>query len=344
VRRTGAGADGRVRLAVLSLAHHHAEAYLAILSAMPGVELVGLWDEDAERGRRVAAANGTRAFPTGGELLGAGIHGAIVCSVNTHHRGLVESAAAAGVHVLCEKPLATSIEDARAMVDACADAGSTLMTAFPMRFSPPVQALHAAHRAGSIGDVVCIEGVNTGEIPDVHRAWFVDRALSGGGAVADHVVHLADLYRWLLRSEVVQVYAVANAILRDRFSAVETGGLVSLRFANGVFATIDCSWSKPGSYPTWGGLSVEVVGTRGAVTVDAFGQHLVLHGEADAGTSWPFWGSDPSQAMLAEFASAIREGRQPAVTGVDGLRAVEIVDAAYRSIAEGQPVTLEQNV
>ena len=330
---------GRVRIGLLSLAHLHADAYLELLAAMPSVELVGLWHEDAEAGRAAAAANGTAYFATEAALLGR-VDGVVVASVNSEHRRLTELAAGAGAHVLCEKPLATRVDDARAMVAACAAAGVRLMTAFPMRFSPVVRALEASVRGGTLGEVVCIEGVNTGGRPDVQRAWFVDPVLAGGGAVMDHVVHLADLYRWLLGSEVVEVYAVANRILGERFAGVETGALVSLRFANGVFATIDCSWSKPRSYPTWGGLSMEIVGTEGVVTTDAFRQHLTVYGTAQAGISWPFWGSDPNGAMLAEFIAAIREDREPAVPGLDGLRALEIVDAAYRSIATGESVEL----
>ena len=334
--------EERARLGILSLAHHHADGYLAILSAQDDVELVGIWDEDVDRGRAAAATHGLTLFGTAADLLAADLDGVVICSVTSQHRVLVESAAAASVDILCEKPLATSVSDAQAIVSACSEAGSMLMTAFPMRFSPPIQALDASNRAGFLGDIVCIEGTNNGEIPDIHRAWFVDPVLAGGGAIADHVVHLADLYRWLLGSEVVEVYAVANSILRGGFAAVETGGLVSMRFANGALATIDCSWSKPRSYPTWGGLTLDVIGTNGALTVDAFGQHLVMNGQRDGGTTWPFWGSDPNAAMLQEFVAAIREVRAPQVTGVDGLRAVEIVDAAYRSIASGQPVAVER--
>lgn len=331
--------SGPVRLGILSAAHLHADAYLGILAALPGVELAGLWDDDAARGRAAAASHGIAFVATEAALLDR-VEGVIIASVNSEHRRLVELAAAAGAHVLCEKPLATRVEDARTMVAACAAAGVRLMTAFPMRFSPVIRALEDSLRAGTLGEIVCLEGVNTGEMPDIHRAWFVDPVLAGGGAVMDHVVHLADLARWLLGSEVVEVYAVANRILQERFDPVETGGLVSLRFANGAFATIDCSWSKPRSYPTWGGLSIEVVGTKGVVTADAFRQHLVLYGTREAGISWPFWGSDPNVGMLIEFVAAIREDREPAVTGLDGLRAVEIVEAAYRSIATGQPVAL----
>ena len=331
-----------VRIGLLSTAHVHAEGYLAAVASIPGVEIVALWDEEDARGRAMAARHGISFFETEAALLGAGVDGVVIASVNSEHRRLTELAAAAHVHVLCEKPLATRVDEARAMVAACEAAGVRLMTAFPMRFSPVLGQLANAIRGGALGEVLCLEGVNTGEMPDVHAGWFADPVLAGGGAIMDHVVHLADAYRWLLGVEVSEVYAVANRILVEHHAAVETGGLLSLRFANGVFATIDCSWSKPRGYPTWGGLSIEAVGSQGVISADAFRQHLVVYGGPEAGESWPFWGSDANVAMVAEFVAAIREEREPAVTGVDGLRALEVVDAAYRSIESGEPVSLQR--
>jgi len=308
---------------------------------MPGVELVGLWDENDGRGRTTAGRHDIPFFPTETALLGARLDGVVVASVNSEHRRLTENAAAAGVDVLCEKPLATRLDDGRAMVAACAAANVRLMIAFPMRFSPVLAKLSDAIRGGTLGEVVCLEGVNTGEMPDGHAGWFADPVLAGGGAIMDHVVHLADAYRWLLGADVTEVYAVANRILQDHHGGVETGGLLSLRFDNGVFATIDCSWSKPRGYPTWGGLSIEAVGSAGVASADAFRQHLVVH-RADAGESWPFWGSNADVGMLTEFVAAIREDREPTVTGVDGLRALEVVDAAYRSVESGEPVSVQR--
>ncbi len=334
-------AQGRppVRIGVVSAEHIHAPAYLSLMASMPGAHLVGLWDDDRTRAAAAAEPVGTRAFDDLDELLER-VDGVVIASANARHRRLVEIAAAAGVHVLCEKPLATTVEDARAIVDACDRAGVRLMTAFPTRWNPAVRALESAVRSGALGTPAFLEGVNTGMMPDIHAPWFVDPVLSGGGAVTDHVVHLADLYRWILRSEVVEVYAVANRILQERFARVETGGLVSLRFASGASATIDCSWSKPRSYPTWGGLSISAIGTGGAFGVDAFRQRLAVYGTRDAGISWPGWGPDADDGMLAEFVSVVRDDRAPAVSGIDGLRAVEIVDACYRSIASGAPVSL----
>lgn len=329
-----------LRIGVLSLAHHHAEGYLAVLRSLPGVELAGLWDDDPDRGTTTALAHGVDSFDSQAALLAAGLDGVVVASVNADHRRHVDAAAAARVHVLCEKPLATRLEDGRAMVDACATAGVRLMTALPMRWSPVIDALARSLRAGTLGEPLVMEGVNTGRMPDEERGWFVDPVAAGGGAVTDHVVHLVDLYRWLLGTEVVEVFAVANRILQEGFTAVETGALVWLRFADGVVATIDCSWSKPRSYPTWGGLSIDVVGTTGTLSTDAFAQHLTEYGPRRVGVSRPFWGSDPNRGMLEEFVAAIREDREPAPSGVDGLRALEIVDAAYRSIESGTPVRL----
>ena len=334
--------DGRapVRIGVLSAEHVHAPTYLSLLASMPGAHLVGVWDDDRQRAIAAAEPVGTRAFDEVDELLER-VDGVVIASANARHRRLVELAAAAGVHVLCEKPLATTIDDARAIVDVCQRAGVRLMTAFPTRWNAAVRALEVAVRTGSLGTPVFLEGANTGTMPDAHAPWFVDPALAGGGAVTDHVVHLADLYRWILRSEVVEVYAVANRILQERFARVETGGLVSLRFASGACATIDCSWSKPRSYPTWGGLSLQAVGTGGAIGVDAFKQRLTLYGTREAGIEWLAWGPDADRGMLAEFISVVQDDREPAVTGIDGLRAVEIVEAAYRSIAAGVPVSIE---
>ncbi|MFN8621717.1 MAG: Gfo/Idh/MocA family oxidoreductase [Chloroflexota bacterium] len=333
-----------MRVGVLSAAHVHAPWYLAALAAMPDVELAGVWDADPAITAERAATAGARAWGDADALLTV-VDAVVVAGVNRDHRALAERAAAVGRHVLCEKPLATTVADARAIVDACERAGVKLMTAFPSRFGPVIGALADALRAGAVGELVSFEGVNSGELPDVHGAWFVDPELAGGGAITDHVVHLADLYRWLSGSEVVEVYAVANRILQGGFDRVETGGLVTLRLANGVVGSIDCSWSRPPGYPTWGGLSLEALGTAGALDVDAFRQHLDVYATspgAHAAVRWPFFGSDANGPMLREFLAAVRDDRAPSITGIDGLRAVEVVAAAYRSLETGQPVAIAE--
>jgi predicted dehydrogenase len=226
------------------------------------------------------------------------------------------------------------------MLDACARAGVILMAAFPMRYSAPLLEARRALDDGRLGDIACCVGVNQGQNPRRHRGWFVQKSLAGGGAVMDHTVHLVDVLRWYLRSEVVEVYAQATGLLPGGDGEVETGGLLLLTFANRVFATVDCSWSRPASYPTWGGLALELVGARGAMFVDAFRQNLTVYPESSPVLSWRYWGSDSNRSMIADFISAIQQDRAPTVTGVDGYRALEVVLAAYESARSGRPVRL----
>jgi predicted dehydrogenase len=345
-----------MKIGILGTAHIHADAYAGCLMTIPGIGILGVADDRPARGAAFAQTFGIRHFESCEALLDAQPDGVIITSENSKHRILAEKAAVRGVHILCEKPLATTPDDARAMVEAARRAGSVLMTAFPMRFSVPVRMVRDQLEAGKLGSPFCFNASNQGMLPPGDRPWFTDPLLSGGGAVADHLVHLADILRWYLGREAIEVYAKSNRIFHADKVAVETGGMVIISFEGGVFASIDCSWSRPENWPGWGGLSFDMITDRGAVRVDAFKQNLTLystgdiikdaglsHGGSSAGSKWLYWGSDANRAMIEEFVFAIREGRPPAVTGDDGLRAVEIVDAAYRSIRKGQPVTVRRS-
>ena len=330
-----------MRVGFLSTAHVHVDAYVGNIRAA-GAEAAGVTDDDAERGTRWASAHAVPWFSSPEHLLEAGLDAVIVGSETVHHRRLVELAAAAGVAVLCEKPLATNDDDARAIVDVCAAAGVPLMTAFPMRFSPPLRETATLLADGALGEVYACTGTNQSVLPTRHGAWFADPVLAGGGAVMDHVVHLADVLRWYLGQDPVEVYAATNRILHRDTVAVETGGLVMLSYPGGVFATIDSSWSRPEGYPTWGGLTLELVGEHGTIAVDAFSQHLTVHRAPPDRLDWPMWGSDANQGMIEEFLDAARQRRRPSVTGEDGLAATRVALAAYRSAASGEPVALPE--
>jgi predicted dehydrogenase len=325
-----------MKIGILSFAHHHGEAYIANLRQIENVELLGVADDDLERGQKLAKQHEARFFPSNEDLLEDKPDCVIICTENNRHRLLVEMAASCGVHVLCEKPIATTFEDARAIVDVCEQAGVLLMTAFPMRFSAPLLEIKSRLDNGDFGDVYCFNATNQGELPTKHRAWFVGMELAGGGAIMDHTVHLVDIMRWFLGSEVETIYARGNRIFHADEVQVETGALEMLTFSNKVFATIDASWSRPPYWPTWGGLTFEMVTQRGAVLLDAFRQNLNIYSSDAQRAQWAYWGSDMNQAMVNEFATAIANNRTPKVTGLDGLRAVEVTLAAYESLQSGR--------
>lgn len=330
-----------IRVGIMSFAHLHAESYVHNLRANPHTAFVGFYDDDDERGREFAQKYNIKHYRNLDQLYSQGLDAVIICAENSRHREMAEMAAKNGLHILCEKPLATTVADAEAIVQMCDSAGVVLMTAFPMRFSAPLLEVKRFLDAGGLGKVFACNTTNQGECPKHHRSWFVDPVLAGGGAVSDHVVHLADVLAWYLNDTVTEVYAVANDVLYPGETEVETGGLVMLTYSNGTFATIDCSWSKPPYYPTWGGLAFDLIGEKGLVTANAFKQVMTVYQHTLQRPVYAYWGSDANQAMIDEFIGAIREKRQPRVTGRDGLQAVRIVDAAYRSIASGQPVRLD---
>lgn len=330
-----------IRVGIMSFAHLHAESYVHNLRANPHVTFVGFYDDDDERGREFAQKYNTNHYMSFDQIYRQGLDAVIICAENSRHREMVEMAAKNGLHILCEKPLATTMADAEAIVQMCDSANVVLMTAFPMRFSAPLLEVKRFLDAGGLGKVFACNTTNQGECPKHHRSWFVDPVLAGGGAVSDHVVHLADVLAWYLNDTVTEVYAVANDVLYHGETEVETGGLVMLTYSNGTFATIDCSWSKPPYYPTWGGLALDLIGEKGLVTANAFKQVMTVYQHTLQRPVYAYWGSDANQAMVDEFIDAIREKRLPCVTGRDGLQAVRIVDAAYRSIASGQPVRLD---
>lgn len=336
-----------MKIAMMSFAHLHSVSYVRSLKQLAGVQVIASDPDHDQRpagevgGAKLAADLGIDYFDDYASLLAQRPDGVIICSENAKHRELTELAAAAGAHVMSEKPIATSTADARAMIDACAAAGVRLMVAYPVRFSSAFAAAKEAYDSGSLGDVLSVTGTNNGQIPMGNRAWFVDPELAGGGSLIDHTVHVADLLDCLFDgTRAAEVYASVNRIMHANDVTVETGGLVSIRYANGVLATIDCSWSKPDSYPTWGGLTLQLVGTGGIADMDAFNARVDGHSEADRRALWLAYGRDADAQLVGEFVTAIAECRPPQPDGAAGLRSLEVVEAAYQSVRSGKPVTI----
>lgn len=317
-----------MKVGILSMAHVHAPAYTAWAQANDF--LAGIWDDDHARGAEAAAQYGTTFHADLHSLL-ANVDAVVICAENVKHRELTVAAAKAGKHILSEKPLATSMEDGLAMIEAANEAGVVLMTAMPCRFHPTYARVKAAIDGGEIGQVIGIAGTNHGQCP---FGWFVEPELSGGGTIIDHTVHVADMMRHLLGSEVKSVYALKDT----RFYAdvkAEDCGYLSMEFENGVIASLDPSWSRPTQYATWGGVTMEIVGTAGTISLDMFGQNIDVWVD---GNRWANWGSDANALMLQSFVDACTKGTPVVVTGEDGLRAAEVAFLAYKSVAAGQPV------
>jgi predicted dehydrogenase len=330
-----------MKIGIMSFAHLHAEAYVQNIKAIPDVEMIGFVDSDESRVEKFGRQFQVSATTDFEKFFSENPDGVIICSENNAHLPMVEMAIDAGIrNICCEKPLATTLADAQKITALAVKNHVNLMTAFPVRFSAPVMEVKRQLQLGNYGKIYCFQSSNEGRMPAMYRKWFVDKELAGGGSLQDHLVHLTDLFRWITRSEVESVFAQSNQVFHHGEVDVETGGMAMLKFRNGVFASIDCSWSLPDYYPIWGGLAFEVITDRGAIQVDAFKQNLSVYHHETKGLSLVDWGSDSNQGMIDEFAASIRENRQASVSAEDGLRAVEVIQAAYESVASGKVVYL----
>jgi predicted dehydrogenase len=260
----------------------------------------------------------------------------IICSENSKHVEYAVAAAKAGKHILCEKPIATSTEEAWQIIRAAEEYRVKLMIAFPCRFNVVAQRLKLMVESGKFGDIIAINGTNRGSMPG---GWFIDKSLSGGGAVLDHTVHVVDVMRWLMPgAEVKEVYAEAGTLFHD--VAIDDSGLLTFEFDNGVIASLDPSWSRSKSFPTWGDVTIDIIGTKGSTRVDLYKQAVTLHSDETMKTTCEYWGPDADQGLIDDFIHCIKEDLQPSITGIDGLRAMEVGIAAYLSAAKKQPVKL----
>lgn len=325
-----------LKVGMISFAHGHAYSYFYSLRQIPEVQIVGIADEVRSRVDSIVGEYGVPYFADYRELLAQDVDAVVICSENAHHAQMAIDAANAKKHVLCEKPLGTTLEEMERMIAACKDNGVQLMTAFPCRYLAAVVCAKEAVERGDIGDIVAIKGTNHGGNPG---SWFVDKQLSGGGAVMDHTVHVMDLMNWLLQSKVTEVYAYAATLFQEDLG-VDDAGIVHIKFENGVFAALDTSWSRPKSFPTWGDVTMEIVGTKGVISVDGFAQHNDLYSDEAGKGLWTYWGDDMDAYMVRDFVRALLQGEPVPVTGEDGLRSTQVALAAYESVKLGQPVAL----
>ena len=327
-----------VELGMLCPAHPHAGAYAEVIEGLSGVELTAVCDENRSRGLVFADRHDVPLLPTTEAL--ETVDGAIVCAPTTRHQRWIERAAAVGVPVLSEKPLANSADEAAEIVECCEDTETPLGVAMPVRFSQPARRAKAIVEAGELGDIRAYVGTNLLQRLGA-GSWLTDPELAGGGAIVDHSVHVTDLVRWLSGSRITEVFAETGSIQSD--IAVEELNVLSMALEDGTPVTHDGSWCLPDEHETWGDVTLRIFGTEGVLEIDCFDQTIGLtrDGGTAPGQSAVFWGTDMNEGLLADFADAIQEDRPPAITGRDSLNDVAVIDAAYRSIETGSPVSIE---
>jgi len=321
------------RIGFLGIAHTHGYSYIRQIQSFSGMSVTGIFDHDAGRIKKASELFGIKAFEDPLELI-ENSDAIVVTSENSLHRRYAELAMNKGRHVLCEKPIATTEEDARSMLQTARENNVVLQMAFPVRYAPSIQQAKKEIETGKLGRILSVSATNHGRMPG---GWFVDEKLSGGGAVMDHTVHVVDTIRWLLDVEIVEVSAEYGRLIYD--IPVEDCGLLLLSLSDDSFMSLDCSWSRPEAYPYWGDVTLNLVGTKGTLRVSAFDAKLKVFSNK-RGVFWQNFGESFDRALVKEFADSVIEKRKPLTSGEDGLEALRVALAAYESGKIHGPVQL----
>jgi len=325
-----------MKIGMMSFAHMHAASYARCLKQIEGVEIVGIFDEDKARGSVVTEQFGGKYYSDYSKLLEQEMDAVIVCSTNADHKEHVIAAAEAGCkHILCEKPIATKLEDAQEMINRCRERNAEFGIAFPCRYLPAVMEAKHSLKEKAIGRILAVKSTNHGRMPG---GWFIHKEKSGGGAVMDHTPHVVDLLRWFMQSDPVEVYAEVDTLFYDM--DIDDTGLLTIQFDNGVFATLDTSWSRTKSFPTWGDVTMDIIGMDGMISINAFAQDIDLYSDANVKAEWVHWGDNMDMGLMKDFVDSAANNKPFQITGKDGLQALEVAIAAYKSAERNAPVKI----
>lgn len=330
------------RVAVIgvgAMGSHHARVY----SEMPGVELVGVADADARQAESVTKRYGGQAYTDFRQMLEEQKPEAVTVVVPTiYHLEVALEIIRRGLHVMIEKPIAFSVDEGQQIIDAAQRAGVHLMIGHIERFNPAVVALKAHLAGGELGRVFQI---------DAHRQGPFPARIADVGVVIDLAVHDLDVMRYVSGSEVVRVYAETERRIHSSREDLLTG---LVRLSDGAIGTLTINWLTPTKI-----RELYVTGERGMFRVDYLTQDLYFYENAVArGGEWDTLRvlrgvsegrmirhvvakKEPLRAEQDAFLAAVRGEAPVPVSGLDGLKALELAQAVVTSGMEHRPVSFE---
>ncbi len=263
-----------------------------------------------------------------------------------------------GVHVLVEKPMAASAEGVRRMIGAAEKAGVILSTPYVWRYHPVVRQIKKLIEGGVTGRIVGCEGrCAAGRLSryiEGNAGWMLEKARSGGGPMFNLGVHWIDLYRWLLADEVTEV--IGKTVRVNQQYDIEDNSFALLTFSRGTVLALDISYTVPDSFPFGRDLYLALRGTAGVISwnpsFEGAKERLFVCSDSGEYSQPAHQHLDfelPPQAgyagvmgldFLADLLGSVRTGEPPAITGQDGLKVLEVVEAIYQSAETGRSVKL----
>jgi predicted dehydrogenase len=344
----------------------HMRGYIAA----EGSELVAICDVDPSRVDSVGAEYGVPAEGRYNDykqmLTTANLDIVSVCLPNYIHKEVSEAAFAAGAHVVCEKPMATTVTEAQSMIESAERAGKQLVICYNYRYRADAQWIKKVIAAGHLGEINFVNATWRRETGIPGSGWFGRRALSGGGPLIDLGVHVLDLTLWFMGFPSIQTVSGATRSIfgpqgqkvwgiprwvglpSEPFD-VEDGAVGFLRFGGGASAVIQATWGEHRE-PQADMIRIEIHGTKGAIHMtvpnyrhdDTLRMYMEIEGEPM--TIIPGLRNRPTnghELLIEDTVKALHAGTPVPVTGVEGLEAVRVLEAMYKSAESGHEVALE---
>lgn len=331
------------------IADIHLECYQRFVS---DAEIVGVYSRNGERAKSLAEKHNVARWFDNLEqaIVDSGCEVVDICLPNFLHAEATIFAAKQGKHIIIEKPLAVTLEQADAMIAACQENNVKLMYAEELCFAPKYERARMLVKEGAVGEIYMLKQSEKHSGP--HSDWFYDVNYSGGGVLMDMGCHALGWFRWMLgNSKVESVYATMGTVLHKGRTRGEDNAVVIVEFENGVTAVAEDSWAKHGGMDD----KSEIYGTGGVIYADLFMGNSALVYSKD-GYGYAMEKADTTQgwsyAMFEElfnqgyphelrhFIECVREDKTPLVTGEDGRAVLEIIYAAYASAGLGKKIKL----
>lgn len=253
------------------------------------------------------------------------------------HEEVCIAAAAAGKHILVEKPIARTVEEADRIVEAAAGAGVTLMVGHNQRYIPDYRRIHDLVTLGAIGEVFCARIDHHQDFDRSPGHWWRSKEAVGGGCVIGSGIHRLDLLRWYLGDPVeVFAYSIEDS---NRLEG-EVASIASIRFQSGAIAEFFCNWGMTCRWSALYGEGLSLFGTNGSIYKR--GETFVIHRsrEGQRESEPESLTTDPGayESMWGHIAKCVNTGAEPLTSGREGRASLALVQAIYRSIDTGQPV------
>ena len=320
----GKESHGVLRVAVIGCGRI-SQVHLHTIAREPRVRLVAVADIDGKAASGAGEAFGVPAFTDPDDML-TKIHpdAVILCTPPNTHRCLAEAALSAGAHLLCEKPLAITLEDAEHMMHAAEAAGRTLMMASKFRYVQDVIKARGIIYSGILGEVILFENEFCSRV-EMKSRWNSRADVAGGGVLIDNGCHSVDIVRYLLGP--VEGVRVLFGKKWQQLEVEDTCHL-HVHVRSGTMASIDLSWSLHKESPYY----IHVYGTAGTLEVGWQGSRYRQSEKLD----WIAFGNgyDKFQAVgaqLANFIDTVNGAGQPLITSADALESVRVIQTAYKN-------------